>query len=348
MNTPPLDVLVPRGRDPFVDYALGPPGPDAGGHPPVNFHAMAAATGGRFHRRLRTIPGGAGHVLLLLPRRLPRAYLAALALKRGGRKILVSWKECGAHQIARQAGRPLAEFWLRRTLALADAVLCASPAALAFFAARPEAGKILTLPTPYPLDEPGWPLGGALSARAGIFVGTRDWQEPTRRHEEAVRIALCAAERSGCRVSAVNVDGPAGRRRYEALGAGESFRVVEGPLPYAAYLREMAGHRIALQRDRSGVPGQVAGDALLCGIPCLGGDGMVDRIAFADLPDAEAKDDDVLAAALGLLGDDATWTRAMRSARARADASLSFAAFRRTWRDLSASLGGLTGRRGPA
>lgn len=343
-----MDVLVPRGRDPFADYAAGVPGPDAGGHPPVNFHAMAAATGGRFHRRLATIPRDAPHVLLLLPRRLPRAFLAARALKRGGRKVLVSWKECGAHQIARQVGRPFAEFWLRRTVTLADAVLCTSPAALEFFGARPEAGKIVTLPTPYPLDEPGWSFGGALSGRAGIFVGTRDWNESTRRHEEAVRIALRASERAGCRVTALNVDGPSGRRRYDALGAGSRLRVVEGPLPYPAYLREMAAHRIVLQRDRSGVPGQVAGDALQCGIPCLGGNGMVDRIAFADLPGAEASGDEVLVAALGLLRDDAAWTGAMRSARACADASLSFSAFRKTWEEASATLGDLTVRRGPA
>jgi hypothetical protein len=245
-------------------------------------------------------------------------------------------------------GRPFAKFWLRRTAALADAVLCTSPAALAFFGARPEAGKILTLPTPYPLDERGWSFGGALPGREGIFLGTRNWDEPTRRHGEAARIALRVAERAGCRVTALNVEGKVGRRRYDSLGAGSRLRVVEGPLPYAAYLREIAAHRIVLQRDRSGVPGQVAGDALLCGIPCLGGNGMVDRIAFAELPGAEDSDDEVLDAALGLLRDDAAWTAAMRSARLRADASLSFSAFRTTWGKASATLADLTVRRGPA
>jgi hypothetical protein len=36
-----------------------------------------------------------------------------------------------------------------------------------------------------------------------------------------------------------------------------------------------------LQLDRSHVPGQVAGDALLCRIPCVGGDGAIERIAFS-------------------------------------------------------------------
>ncbi len=343
-----MDVLVPRGRDRFADYAAGVPRPEARGHPPVNFHAMAAATRGRFHRTLGTIPPEVLHVLLLLPRRLPRAFLAVHALKRGGRKVLVSWKECGAHQIARQMRRPFAAFWLRRIIARADAVLCASPAAVEFFGARAEAGRLLSLPTPYPLDEPGWSFGGALSRRAGIFLGTRDWDEPARRHREAIRVALRAAEHSGCRVTAINLDGPAGRRRYEALGNEPRLRLLDGPLPYPAYLREMAAHRLVVQRDRSGVPGQVAGDALLCGIPCLGGNGMVDRIAFADLPGADASDEEVLDATLRLLRDDAAWTGAMRSARIRADASLSFSAFRRIWGQVSASVGDLTLRREPA
>jgi hypothetical protein len=30
------------------------------------------------------------------------------------------------------------------------------------------------------------------------------------------------------------------------------------------------------------VPGQVAGDALLCRVPCVGGNGAIDRLAFPD------------------------------------------------------------------
>ncbi|MCA1660041.1 MAG: hypothetical protein LC642_05840, partial [Verrucomicrobiaceae bacterium] len=37
-----------------------------------------------------------------------------------------------------------------------------------------------------------------------------------------------------------------------------------------------------LQLDTSFVPGQVAGDALLCRVPCVGGNGAIDRLAFPD------------------------------------------------------------------
>ncbi len=37
-----------------------------------------------------------------------------------------------------------------------------------------------------------------------------------------------------------------------------------------------------LQLDTSFVPGQVAGDALLCRVPCVGGNGAIDRLAFPE------------------------------------------------------------------
>jgi hypothetical protein len=61
----------------------------------------------------------------------------------------------------------------------------------------------------------------------------------------------------------------------------EKLRVIEKRKSYPDYLREVARHKIVLQLDRSHVPGQVAGDALLCRIPCVGGDGAIERIAFS-------------------------------------------------------------------
>ncbi len=336
--TAPLDVLNPRGRDSFASYAEGIPGPEDSGHPPVNFHAIAAATGGRFHRTPSTIPREAPYVLVLLPRRLSRALRAVRSLKRSGRTVLVTWKECGSHQIERQLRRPLARFWLERILAWTDARLAVSPACLAFFAARRDRAPLLVLPTPYPLEEPRWSFERPLLERNGILVGTRDWNARPRRHEAAVRLALRVAERVGCRVTVLNVDGGAGERRLRSLGGNSLLRIVRGPLPYRDYLSEMASHRLVLQRDHSGVPGQVAGDALLCGIPCMGGSGMVDRIAFGHLPGAGSDDAVVAETAVQLLTDDEAWTGVVERARRRAAARLSFSAFRAAWREAAATL----------
>ena len=50
---------------------------------------------------------------------------------------------------------------------------------------------------------------------------------------------------------------------------------------YVDYLRVMAAHKIVFQLDTSFVPGQVAGDALICRLPCVGGNGddRADRVS---------------------------------------------------------------------
>jgi hypothetical protein len=70
---------------------------------------------------------------------------------------------------------------------------------------------------------------------------------------------------------------------------------------YRAYLGEMARHKIVFQFDRSRVPGQVAGDALLCRSVCVGGDGTIERIAFPKTCGEKRSDDELLEIAQRLL-----------------------------------------------
>jgi hypothetical protein len=77
----------------------------------------------------------------------------------------------------------------------------------------------------------------------------------------------------------------------------------------------MARCRVIFQRDTSAVPGQIAGDALLCRLPCVGGNGAVDRDAFGHLSEIEP-----------LLRDDEAWRAAVEESQQRAQAQLSFAA----------------------
>lgn len=333
-DCPPLEVVVPHGRDDFADYRGGVPAPAAGAHAPVNFHALAAASGGCFHRTTATVPRSSRHVLVLVPRRAGRALRALRALRRRGHLVLAGWKECGAHQIASQMGRWLAGARWRALLAGCDAALAASPAAEAFFRARDDArGKLVVLPTPYPLEHGAWDFSQPVEARAGIFVGTREPGVPSRRHAEAVALALRAARAVGTHVTVVQAGAEGG-----AAGGQPDLRVVVGPLPYADYLRLMARHRVVVQRDTSAVPGQVAGDALLCRMPCLGGNGMVDRIAFPFLPAADDGDDDAVAATVALLRDPAAWHAAVARSQRLAAERLSFAAFARQWRGIASRL----------
>src|SRR4029077_3641696 len=111
---------------------------------------------------------------------------------------------------------------------------------------------------------------------------TREWDVPSRNHFAALLVARHLCEATGEPVTVVNLDGYKGRRLVGELKfPEEKLRLIEKWKSYPDYLRDVARHKIVLQLDHSEVPGQVAGDALLCRIPCVGGDGAIERIAFS-------------------------------------------------------------------
>ena len=101
---------------------------------------------------------------------------------------------------------------------------------------------------------------------------------------------------------------------------------MRGPLPYTDYLRFMARHKVVFQLDRSGVPGQVAGDALLCRVLCVGGDGGIERVAFPDLTGADKEPAALVELAAALLTDQERYDQTWRDAQARALETVSFRA----------------------
>lgn len=321
----PLVVFNPRGRDRPQEFPDGAGRPDdpAAAHPPVNFHAYAACTRGSFLTDLpaveRTDP--ARPVLLLL-RRDARAGLRGLRqLRAGGRRVAVSFKETGHAQLAAQLGSPVALVPALAALREADAVLAPTPE-LAVFALAAGAARAGFIPTPYPVDDPRWDFSHVPAGeRRGVWVGTREFDVPTRNHLAALLAAARLAEAAGEHVTVVNAGGRRGARMLTALGFApvpDAPRRFLPPLPYADYLRAVSRHRLVFQLDRSGVPGQVAGDALLARVPCVGGDGAVERLAFPDLC-GHGRDAGEL---LALAGE------VLRGARLRpaATAELSFAA----------------------
>jgi hypothetical protein len=181
-------------------------------------------------------------------------------------------KETGLHQIARQLSDPKRAERFRAIIETADAHLAATPEALPFY------GKDARfIPTPYPMTDPRWDFSIPLGERSGIFVGTREWDVPSRNHLSALVLALSLGEP----VTTFDENPRRCRKLLSALGQPlDALRILERRLPYRAYLAEMARHKIVLQADKSAVPGQVAGDALLCRLPCVGGDGAIDRLAF--------------------------------------------------------------------
>jgi hypothetical protein len=88
----------------------------------------------------------------------------------------------------------------------------------------------------------------------------------------------------------------------------------------------MAGHRLVFQLDRSGVPGQVAGDALLCRLPCVGGDGAIERLVFPDESGIGRTPDQLSEIALGLMQDARRNEAAVLASQKRASALVSYRA----------------------
>jgi len=337
---PPLDVIVPGGRDVFIDFALGVPAPGSGAHPPVSFHGMAAASGGAFHNDPATVSPDGRAVLLLLPGRADRALDTARTLKAAGHHVLATWKECGRHQIRGFFQRPGNEGAFNLLRGSVTAWIASSPAALECLGSRVNDAPVLVLPTPYPLDLPEWRFGGAEpSTRKGLFIGTREWRVPSRRHRSAMKIAArLSRELPGLEVTVVNSGGVAGLiGTVRVMGINGNVRSVRRA-PYHEHLLRVSGSRLVLQRDESGVPGQVAGDALLAGVPCLGGDGMIDGLAFPHMSGAGADDDEVAARALRLLTDDDDWTAAVMASRWNGMARASFSAFRKLWSEARRSI----------
>src|SRR5213592_684791 len=278
-----LTVLNPKGRDPEQEFR-DLPAPGEGAHPPINFHAFAACTKGAFHHNTRRVIAENTPVLLLLRGDFHASERALTDLKKHGRTVVVSLKETGLHQIAQQLrNRPRLSRFMK-ILAQADGCIATTPEAAEIYQSarcKHDPATVAFIPTPYPIEDRRWNFSVPPDEQAGIFIGTREWDVPSRNHFAALLVARQLCEATGEPVTVVNLDGYKARRLlWELKFPKEKFRVIEVEKPYPDYLRIVARHKIVLQLDRSRVPGQVAGDALLCRTVCVGGDGAIERIAF--------------------------------------------------------------------
>jgi hypothetical protein len=320
-----LTVLNPGGRDPEQPFPDGA-GETAQPHPPTNFHAYAACTRGSFHRDVKRAIAEATPVLLLLRGDFSASERTLAALQKEGRVVAVSLKETGLHQIADQLRDPTRLARFLRLVNRADGCIAPTFEAADFYRAiRGSPDRVAFIPTPYPVDDRRWDFSRPIGERSGIFIGTREWNVPSRNHLGALLIARRLSERAGERVTVFNFDRRKGARLIAGIGlAPEKLRVLDRRLSYPNYLREIARHKIVLQLDTSFVPGQVAGDALLCRVPCVGGNGAVDRLAFPDTCGFAHSIDDIAKTALRLLADRAHYEESVAAMETVASQCLSF------------------------
>lgn len=344
-SVPPfrLAVLTPGGRDqpqafPHGAGRLGDPG-----HLPVNFHAYAACVHGLYACGDETVPDEEA-VLLLLGREMGRAEKLLHRLKDAGRTVVVTIKETGAQQVA--AAFQNAANWaaFRRICAMADGALATTFDSMPLYIAAGGARlPVLFLPPPYPVEE--WDLSPPPEVpRSGVFIGTRQLYMTSRLHPLAVTLAGTLLEPLGEPMTVISgrasdlpplkkllgkFTDPCLAWHQEITAMWPRTRIISRQLPPAEYLRLMAGHRLVFQLDHSAVPGQVAGDALLCRLPCVGGDGTAERLVFPDLCGHGRTTGELLDLARRLLSDAAFASEQVRKAVEIARERMCFSSARR-------------------
>ena len=254
-------------------------------HPPTNFHAYAACTHGNFHRDVKQALAEATPVLLLLRGDFSASERALTLLQKQGRFVAVSLKETGLHQIADQLRDPSRLMRFRRIVSQADGCIAPTPEAADFYRAiRGSPDRVAFIPTPYPVDDRRWNFSRPIDERSGIFIGTREWKVLSRNHLGALFVARRLSEANESTRDGLQSRSPQrrafDRRAADWLPINCGCSIAFYPTPIT--LREIARHKIVLQLDTSFVPGQVAGDALLCRVPCVGGNGAIDRLAFPE------------------------------------------------------------------
>ena len=326
-----LTVLNPHGRDRQQQFQT-PPGPDEGPHPPINFHAFAACSLGAFHFDPRQAIVENTPVLLLLRSDFRASERALSDLKKQGRTVAISLKETGLHQIAQQLYNRAKLARFMKIVAEADGCIATTPEAAEIYQrvrSKRDPATIACIPTPYPVEDQRWNFFLSPTEQSGIFVGTREWDVPTRNHLAALLVARQLCETTGEPVTVVNLDGYKGRQLLSDLNFPDGkLLLIEKWKSYPNYLRDVARHKIVLQMDRSHVPGQVAGDALLCRIPCVGGDGASERIAFAKTCGEGRTITEIASMALDLLKNADLRTAIVSESQQRALEQLSFQAVR--------------------
>src|SRR3954452_7243396 len=234
-----LTILNPGGRDPEQRFH-GVPDPGEGSHPPINFHGFAACTFGAFHRAERRAAGEKTPVLLLLRSDFRASERALIDLKKEGRTVAVSLKETGSHQIAQQLREPGKLSRFIRIVTRADACIATTPEAAQIYErvrSKHDPGTVAFTPTPYPIENHRWDFSIPRDEQSGIFVGTREWDVPSRNHFAALLVARRLCEATGEPVTVVNVDGYKGRRLLGELNFPErKLRLIEKWKTYPDYL----------------------------------------------------------------------------------------------------------------
>jgi hypothetical protein len=317
-------VVQPGARSRNWSFAQGAGIPDDSGPPPEGIPGYAACRNGSFHRSLRSLPPDAVDVLLVLERRNLRKSLAAWKiLKKRGARLRVTCQESGSIGIAALLGDVTRFDLFREICRSADGAIAATPESVSLYKDA-GAAHVEFIPPPCPVDVPAWDFSQPAGKRRGIFIGTQSFLSGAANHMAALMAADRLSRDLECPLAVVNTEGRRGGMILKSLRKNNPlFFIVEAPVAYADLLRVMSLHRIVLQFDADAGGSASASAALLCRIPCIGGNGAVERIAFPG-SSSPASREELLESARLLLTNDKSWQEEVESSQHRAAEFLSF------------------------
>jgi hypothetical protein len=292
------------------------------GYEPAFIHSYAACTGGSVLTNLRKVP--AGPVLIVLRKtNLRRASAAIDELRKRGSKILIALAGTSSHDIANTLGDTTRWEFFRTICSRCDLALAQVEDLVPFFN---KAGSPRTEFLPIPIDFESAPAPKPLAELRGIFVGTREFRIPARRHLEAVTHADSLSRLLQIPLAVLNSEGrDGGMLLKDFQRRNPLFYIIEAPITRSDFLDVLRLHRIVWQLDTTSAPGRIASDSILCGLPCVGGNGTAERLAFPAVCGPRPAPQ-LLESAERLLTDDAFWSETVGFSREKTLAELAYGA----------------------
>ncbi len=270
----------------------------------VGLPALAAAVAAAWYRGTGTIPGEA-NVLIVLDKPLAQLAGVVRSLKTAGKTVAVAFADSGAMPMTDLVTSPEGLVAFLDVCRLTDAGVATSTDSESLFRS---VGVPLVefIPTPCAVEDPSWDRSIPPGQRRGIFIGTSDFLPQYRNHTSALLSLRELAVRYGEPVTVMRKRRLSDRRmvrqvrRHWPRGL---LRVVPVPGNAGEFARLMASHKLVIQFEWGGGAGEVAATALLSRVPCVGGHGTVEQIAFPHLTGFGRSPDELLDLAAELLGD---------------------------------------------
>lgn len=334
-----LKVLNPFSIDPRQEFTNYAGDVNDTFHAPINWHAYAACSSGVFCKDVLEIQEKDNVLFVCSLTVVEKCFNVFKLLKNRGIKVVVAFKPSGTTQIAQHLSSAEKLHYFQLIVQEADACLAPTEELLSVFRSirldkDPE--TVCFIPTPYPIEDVRWNFSLPLEQKRGIFIGTREFHILARNHLAALLMASAISNNLNCHVTVIN---PQQRKKtsffkkkeyhnlFDSLNfKPELLKIIPSKLPYSEYLKLMSSHRIVLQADQTTVPGQVAGDSLLCRMPCVGGVGAVERLVFSDLCGFGKTLGELQALAQKLLTDNLFYNLIIEKSQEEARKKISFSA----------------------